>query len=124
MDETEQRTVGDASLREPAGRRYQGARDGEQDAGGTYAASTVWPEGQCRFGGRRRARIWAKGEVRSYRSGRSGSRDRDSDGDGAYRLLGSLTTASQLTSKMLAETRRTSKRLSRGHIVAVRRADA
>ena len=40
------------------------------------------------------------------------SRDRDSDGDGAYRLLGSLTAASQLTSVMLAETRRTSKRLS------------
>lgn len=31
-------------------------------------------------------------------------RDRDSDGDGAYRLLGSLTAASQLTSVMLAET--------------------
>jgi hypothetical protein len=41
------------------------------------------------------------------------SRDRDSVDDGAYRLLGSLTTASQLTSDMLAETRRTSKRLSR-----------
>ena len=29
---------------------------------------------------------------------------RDSEGDGAYRLLRSLTTASQLTSEMLAET--------------------
>ena len=41
------------------------------------------------------------------------ARDRDSDGDGAYRLLGSLTPTSQLTSEVLAETRRTSKRLSR-----------
>jgi hypothetical protein len=30
--------------------------------------------------------------------------DGGSDGDGAYRLLGSLTTATQLTSEMLAET--------------------
>jgi hypothetical protein len=39
--------------------------------------------------------------------------DRKSDGDGADRLLGSLTTASQLMSEMLAETRRRSQRLSR-----------
>jgi hypothetical protein len=44
-----------------------------------------------------------------------------SETDGAYRLLGSLTTASQLAPDMLAETRRTGKRLIRpsGHGVAV-----
>src|ERR1039458_9782165 len=41
------------------------------------------------------------------------SRNRDSDGDGACRLLGTVTMARQLTSQMLAETRQTSKRLSR-----------
>jgi hypothetical protein len=41
------------------------------------------------------------------------ARDRDSDGDRAYRLLGSLSAASQPTSEMLAETRRTSKRMGR-----------
>jgi hypothetical protein len=39
--------------------------------------------------------------------------DSGSDGGGAYRLLGSLTTASQLTSEMLAKSCRISKRLSR-----------
>jgi hypothetical protein len=41
------------------------------------------------------------------------TRRRDSDGDGACRLLGTVTMARQLTSQMLAETRQTSKRLSR-----------
>jgi hypothetical protein len=41
------------------------------------------------------------------------ARDRDSAGDGAYRLLWRVTTTSQLTAEMLAQTHRASKRLSR-----------
>src|ERR1019366_5593022 len=63
------------------------------------------------------ASSWANAQAASSapadRSAPLVARDRDSDGDAAYRLLGSLTAASQLTSVMLAETRRTSKRLRR-----------
>ena len=69
-----------------------------------------------------RVSLPSKAIVPRIRSALLRSRGRDSAGDGAYRLLGSLTTASQLTTEMLAETRRTGKRLSR-ILVAVRGAE-
>lgn len=66
------------------------------------------------LGRRRRRRLSMTNAIaRSGVAARSAlvlARESGSDGGGAYRLLGSLTAASQLTSEMLAETRRTSKR--------------
>ena len=65
----------------------------------------------------RRACWWANAQAASpapaAREAPLLARNRDSDGDGACRLLGTVTMARQLTSQMLAETRQTSKRLSR-----------
>src|ERR1019366_8308873 len=61
-----------------------------------------------------RARSWANAQVASpalaARSAPLLARNRDSDGDGACRLLGTVTMARQLTSQMLADTRQTAAR--------------